>query len=455
MLSIRQLILVSYMVPLSLAIHPRCFAQAIEVKPEENPNSASAAPDKSEPASAEPIKSSSAIDYSKIEKALNEKYDGRINSSPKPARIYLSILHSGLVQWLYVYNSCGLPEIDEAVKQSVSSIEKFQPNEKFLTALAVLPPRSKVIKIIAVPDINWNDFMTKIQADIKQNWNPPEGTRTKIATARFRINTTGEITEFRFETPTEEPLFDRAAKKAVDKLGPRTFPTEAPDNVEIRFTFTYHVDRTNKSLSKILLPRSDKLIARAIIADKADPPAHTGTVPNPKTLNNEGVDATNAKKFDLAISKLKAAVLADSRYHLAQQNLAVAYNNRGLAKKGDPQQALTQFHRAYFFEPESTTTFQNVEGTVKLIGKSPNSFDDRKLLGTQAEAKSDYIGALVEYAAANTILQDPDVCIRMGDIYARYGAKDLALTQYLLAKKLDDTRADARIAKLKPTSTAH
>ncbi len=78
-----------------------------------------------------------------------------------------------------------------------------------------------------------------------------------------------------------------------------------------------------------------QLIVKVIESDKENPIVHSNVLSTPKTLNNDGVNAIDAKRVNVAISKLKEAVLADSRYHLALHNLAIAYNDAGLESRSE------------------------------------------------------------------------------------------------------------------------
>jgi len=75
------------------------------------------------------------------------------------------------------------------------------------------------------------------------------------------------------------------------------------------------------------------LISVAILAIQA--PAIFAQTPSKVDLNNEGVMATNAGKFDLAIEKLKLALKIDPSYGLAHENLTVALNNYALKSRAN------------------------------------------------------------------------------------------------------------------------
>jgi TonB family protein len=125
-----------------------------------------------------------------------------------------------------------------------------------------------------------------------------------------------------------------------------------------------------------------------------------------KTLNNEGVRALNESNYDLAVSKFEQALEIDPKYRTARMNLAIACNNLGLRLGREPEKALRAFHKSLYLDPRNATTRSNVDAAVSSLGKKPESFDDRELLGKEAELAGDFTGALIEFGAACRIKDD-------------------------------------------------
>ncbi|MBA3994088.1 MAG: hypothetical protein C0469_11225, partial [Cyanobacteria bacterium DS2.3.42] len=157
-------------------------------------------------------------------------------------------------------------------------------------------------------------------------------------------------------------------------------------------------------------------------------------------MNNEGVKALNAGNFALAIQKFEAALQMDKSYQLARENLAIAHNNYGLQlAKSNPQEALKQFHQAYYLNKTNATTAQNVEGIIRMLGKDPRDFKTRVAMADQARMSGDFVGAIVEYAEALKIKDDPKIHIKLGDVYRVRDNVDDAIKEYQGAARSGDS----------------
>lgn len=126
-------------------------------------------------------------------------------------------------------------------------------------------------------------------------------------------------------------------------------------------------------------------------------------------LNNEGIRALNSGNYELAIEKLEAALNLDPSYQLAKDNLAITYNNYGLMKQTDPDQALRLFHKSLKFGPSNPTTKANIEAIMGLMKMDPNSFSDRVKIGDQARKDDNLEAAQFEYEAALNIKTDDTI----------------------------------------------
>ncbi len=134
-------------------------------------------------------------------------------------------------------------------------------------------------------------------------------------------------------------------------------------------------------------------------------------------LNNEGVRDLGRSKFQSSIRKLQAAVKADSTYHRARSNLAVAYNNLGLSlNKEHPREALVEFHNALFLDPSNETIQANVKGILWITGNDPDSFEDLVVLGDDARRRNDIAGSIIEYKAALEIKSDANVRRKLREV---------------------------------------
>jgi len=151
----------------------------------------------------------------------------------------------------------------------------------------------------------------------------------------------------------------------------------------------------------------------------------TTSEPNKKTkstvdrgmeINNEGVMLLNEHDFKGAISKFEESIRV-YHYGLARENLAIAYNNLGLQLKDNPNEAIKQFHKAMFCDPNNSTTKANLDGLIRsFMGKNPDSFKDRAELGDQARLNGDMEGSVIEYQAALSLQHDAEVQKKLNDL---------------------------------------
>lgn len=162
-------------------------------------------------------------------------------------------------------------------------------------------------------------------------------------------------------------------------------------------------------------------------------------------LNNEGVNALKANNFALAVTKFDGALKLDPTYRLARENLAIAYNNYGIANQNNPSAAIGYFHKSLFYSPDNPTAMQNLDVTIQALGKEPKSFKDRVALGKQSRQSGDFEGAAVEYAAALALKDDAKLRMDLGDVYRVRDQVDRAIEQYKLAVKNPSLDPDSQV----------
>jgi tetratricopeptide (TPR) repeat protein len=153
------------------------------------------------------------------------------------------------------------------------------------------------------------------------------------------------------------------------------------------------------------------------------------------SLNNEGVKALNAGNYQLAIQKFEAANKLDPTYTLAKENLAIAYNNYGLQLQNNPVEAIKWFHKSLALNANNPTTQGNLNTIVQMLGKNPGSFKDRVDIGRAARLAGDFDGAIVEYASALRIKDDPKLHADLGDVYRVRDRLDDAIREFQSALK--------------------
>lgn len=143
------------------------------------------------------------------------------------------------------------------------------------------------------------------------------------------------------------------------------------------------------------------------------------------SYNNEGVGALKDRNWDLAIKKFEAALKTDSNYSVAKKNLSVAHNNLAMhlaAVEHNPDKALNAFHQSVYLDPDNKTTEANFKTTIRMLGKNPDSFDDRLYLAECAKKNNDLVGELVEYQAALKIRQDSSLQGKIKDLRTKIKA---------------------------------
>lgn len=134
------------------------------------------------------------------------------------------------------------------------------------------------------------------------------------------------------------------------------------------------------------------------------------------SLNNEGVKSLHQNETETAIYKFKLALKKSPGYKLALENLAVAYNNTGIAEQKDERKSLRDFHMAAWFDPRNATTLENTKSVIKSLKKNPASFEDRVQLADDALKDGDFAGAIVEYRAALEIKEDAQIRKKMAEV---------------------------------------
>jgi tetratricopeptide (TPR) repeat protein len=133
-------------------------------------------------------------------------------------------------------------------------------------------------------------------------------------------------------------------------------------------------------------------------------------------LNNQGVIELTAGHYAMAIKNFESALKLDRNYELARDNLAIAFNNEGLAERGHPKDALKLFHRAMLINEDSPTTRQNMAGILRVMGRNPSDYQERISQAESALHLGDYIDAAVEYGEALRLHEDQDIRNKRDDL---------------------------------------
>lgn len=119
--------------------------------------------------------------------------------------------------------------------------------------------------------------------------------------------------------------------------------------------------------------------------------------------NNEGVDALKRGDSGTAIKRFFYALELKPDYNLARENIAIAYNNLGIELQDDPRVAVQCFHRANYFNPGNKDVMANLRVCVENLERKPDNYNDRLALAKQCLDRKEYVGAIVEYRAAQKL----------------------------------------------------
>ena len=199
------------------------------------------------------------------------------------------------------------------------------------------------------------------------------------------------------------------------------------------------------SFSKLMGVRATGIAGLLALSLFLMPPASFATRDDVVRLNNDGVNALKTNNYMLAIQKFEAALKIDNTYKLARENLAIAYNNYGIAQQSNPSSAIIQFHKSLFWSPDNPTAVQNLDVTIQNLGKDPKKFADRLALGKQARTSGDFEGAAVEYQEALKLKDDPKLRVDLGDVLRVRDQVDSAINQYKIAVKNPNLDEDSQI----------
>lgn len=85
-------------------------------------------------------------------------------------------------------------------------------------------------------------YMADLQRRIKHAWYPPHGQENRRVVVVFNVNKQGELSNLRLTNSSGNASADNAAMSAIENAAPfRPLPPDAPDDVDIQFTFDYNV----------------------------------------------------------------------------------------------------------------------------------------------------------------------------------------------------------------------
>jgi TonB family protein len=98
-------------------------------------------------------------------------------------------------------------------------------------------------------DVDMGPYMRQLQQCIKAHWYPPKGNEDKRVKVSFKIHNDGHVSHLKLISSSGVQSADEAATQAVEdagKAGLPPLPRGAGSDVDINFTFDYHVFGSGK-----------------------------------------------------------------------------------------------------------------------------------------------------------------------------------------------------------------
>lgn len=101
----------------------------------------------------------------------------------------------------------------------------------------------KYIQDGKITEQDFGPYMSNLQKEIKGNWNPPKGNKSKRVKMRFTISQSGKLLKSKIVQSSFDKEVDNAAIHALENSAPfEPLPKEFKGkSVDIEFTFDYNV----------------------------------------------------------------------------------------------------------------------------------------------------------------------------------------------------------------------
>ena len=98
---------------------------------------------------------------------------------------------------------------------------------------------------LTVDEVDIGPYMSKMQREIKTNWNPPNIKTTKHVVLLYKINKDGTVPKSEILKSSGSKKMDASALEALNKSTPFSpLPKKFKgDNIDVQFTFDYNVHK--------------------------------------------------------------------------------------------------------------------------------------------------------------------------------------------------------------------
>jgi TonB family protein len=304
-----------------------------------------------------------------------------------------------------------LKDRDLAV-QAIKSIQAFDAppaSAKLPLWLSIATTKKADDVSVNLKDIDYGPYMADLQKRIKRAWFPPKGSETVRVTVQFKLFSGGTIGPVKVVRSGNLPLVDAAALQAVKNAEPfQHLPDGSPDCVEIQFTFDYNVFDKGHLVTGSNKPATAPASNGATPASSSSASSSSSTAsstassipaPAPGAVSAEaasgssiclkqGLRALDDKDYPMAIQFLESAVALDPQNDTAKKSLSISYTTYGSQLlKSNPDQAMTNFHKAKKYWPENPMTPDTLEQAAKLFSKSAGDESSAQSGGTKSGAE--------------------------------------------------------------------
>ena len=189
-------------------------------------------------------------------------------------------------------------------------------------------------------------FANTVRQKLRQSWKPG-GTDLS---AEIQLDPNGSVRTMQFDEAEKNSTAEAEARKTFEGLGP-----------------------FNAMLGELCAEGITHVRFRATFPGKDTTPAEFWWIQDKSKLylQNAGVRATQRLSFDTAIRLLKLALDIDPNYKTAKANLAIAYNNKGLVLRHEPQKAKVCFEKAIELDPSNPVSQENLKGINRILSGKP------------------------------------------------------------------------------------
>lgn len=99
---------------------------------------------------------------------------------------------------------------------------------------------------------DFSAYMAELQRRIKKHWFPPKTNESRKIIVQFKVALDGTMSNLRITQSSGVLIADQSALRAVEDANPfKALPKDAPESVDIEFTFDYNVFTGGASAARV------------------------------------------------------------------------------------------------------------------------------------------------------------------------------------------------------------